>query len=235
MRTGSKISDLIQSFNQELLGILTNSMNVTKTAILVTFISTLWSGFAIADYYRWKDSSGGTQYGDQVPAEDANQGHIKVDPVSGQVVQEIPRARTPEEQRRFEEEQRIAKIEEKKKAEQEAYDRVLLATFNSAQEIIDVRDERISLIEQSIKMSRMRLRKQEIELVKLNESRNRFIDRDMEPPEWIDNTEMKVLARIAGIEEYISDKGLEKERLRRQFGEDLKRYQELSKRSLTSR
>lgn len=71
--------------------------------------------------------------------------------------------------------------------------------------------------------------------MKLNDSRNRFIDRDMEPPKWIDNNELKVLSRIAGIEEYISDKGLEKERLRKRFGEDLMRYKGLTKRSITSR
>ncbi len=194
----------------------------------------MWSGIVSAEYFRWKDKDGGSQYGDQVAAEDVNSGRIKVNE-SGRVVEKVAPARTPEEQKRYEEEQRIAKIEQQRKAEQDAYDRVLLATFNSAQEIIDVRDERIGLIDQSIKLSRSRLRKQEMELVKLNESRNRFIDRDMEPPQWIDDNEMKVLSRIEGIERYITDKGLEKERLRRKFGEDLERYKDLSKRSLTAR
>lgn len=235
MRTRSKIGDLIQSFNQEDLGILVLNMNVKTTVILFTLAAAIWSSVATAEYYRWKDSSGETQYGDHVPAEHSDQGHIKVDPISGQVVEEVPRARTPEEQRRFEEEQRIAKLEQQKKARQEAKDRVLLATFTSEEEIISVRDERISLIEQSIQLSRSRLAKQEKELVKLNASRNRFIDRDMEPPPWIERTELKVQARIAGIESYITDKGLEKEKLRRKFGEDLNRYRELTKRSLTSR
>jgi len=209
-------------------------MRVTKTAICLSIAAVMYSGIVSAEYYRWKDSAGGTQYGDHVPTEDTNSGRIKVND-SGQVVEKIAPARTPEEQKRYEEEQRQAKIEQEKKAKQEAYDRVLLATFNSVEEIINVRDERIGLIEQSIKLSRSRLRKQEMELVKLNESRNRFIDRDMEPPPWIENTELKVLSRIEGIEQYIMDKGLEKERLRRQFGEDLERYKELTKRSLSAR
>ncbi len=188
----------------------------------------------MAEYYRWTDEHGATQYGDHVPAEDSDQGRIKVDE-SGRVLEKVAPARTPEEQERFEKEQRQAEIEREKKAKQEAYDRVLLATFNSVQEIIDVRDERISLIEQSIELSRSRLRKQEKELVKLNESRGRFIDRDMQPPEWIENTEMKVLSRIEGIEQYIEDKHQEKARLRHQFSEDLKRYQELTERSVSAR
>ncbi len=194
----------------------------------------MWSGIVSAEYYRWKDKNGDTQYGDQVPVEEVETGRIRVNE-SGQVVEQVYPAKSPEEQKRFDEQQRVARIERERKEEQEAYDRVLLATFNSAQEIIDVRDERINLIDQSIKLSRGRLRKQEIELTKLNDTRNRFIDRDQDPPVWITNTELKVLGRIAGIEEYINDKSLEKERLRKRFSEDLKRYQELTKRSITSR
>ncbi len=148
-----------------------------------------------AEYFRWKDKNGNTQYGDQVPAEEVNSGRSLLDE-SGQVVEEVSPARSPEEQKRYEEQQRIAKMERQRREEQDAYDRVLLATFNSPEQILEVRDERINLIEQSINMSRERLRKQQQELAKLNESRNRFIERDMEPPEWIDTTELKVLSRI---------------------------------------
>jgi hypothetical protein len=194
----------------------------------------MWSGFVSAEYFRWKDKNGDTQYGDQVPAEEVDNGRILLDE-EGQVVEQISPARTIEEQKRYEEQQRTAKLERQRKEEQDAYDRVLLATFNSSKEIAEVRDERISLIDQSIKLSRERLRKQQKELVKLNDSRNRFIDKDIEPPKWIDNNELKVMSRIAGIEEYISDKSLEKERLRKRFGEDIIRYNELTKRSITSR
>lgn len=194
----------------------------------------MWGSVVSAEYYRWKDKNGDTQYGDQVPAEEVNSGRIRVNQ-GGQVVEEISPARTPEEQKRYDEQQRIAKIEQQRKEEQDAYDRVLLETFNSPEEISEVRNERISLIEQSIKLSRERLRKQQKELVKLNDSRTRFIERDMEPPQWIENNELKVLSRMAGIERYISDKGLEKERLRRRFAEDIARYKELTNHSVTSR
>jgi hypothetical protein len=209
-------------------------MRPDKTIVFMLISTIMWSGFASAEYFRWKDKNGNTQYGDQVPAEESDNGRIRVNE-GGQIVEQVSPAKTPEEQKRYDEQQRIAKIERLRKEEQDAYDRVLLATFNSPEEIIAVRDDRISLIEQSIKLSRERLRKQQKELVKLNDSRNRFIDRDMEPPKWIDNNELKVLSRIVGIEEYISDKGLEKEKLRNRFGADLTRYKELTKRSVTSR
>ena len=209
-------------------------MRPDKTIIFLMISAITWCGIASAEYFRWKDNKGNTQYGDQVPAAEVDNGRALVDE-DGQVVEQVSPARTPEEQKRFEEQQRIAKLERERKEEQDAYDRVLLATFNSPEEIIEVRDERINLIEQSINLSHERLRKQQKELEKLNDSRSRFIDRDLEPPEWIENNEIKVLSRIAGIEEYINDKSLEKERLRKRFGEDLIRYKELTNRSVTSR
>lgn len=209
-------------------------MQPFKTTIIILISTIMWSGIASAEYFRWKDKNGDTQYGDQVPVEDVDNGRSRLDE-EGQVVERISPAKTPEEQKQYEEQQRIAKKERLLKEEQEAYDRVLLATFNSQEEIIQVRDERISLIEQSIKLSRERIQKQQKELIKLNESRNRFIDKDMEPPVWIANNEDKVLNRIEGIEQYISDKRAEEEKLRKRFAEDLARYKELTKRSVTSR
>lgn len=157
MRTHRKISDLIQRIVRLAIVIFNIDMKVTKSAITVLVATLVWSGIGSAEYFRWKDKNGDTQYGDQVPAEDTSSGRIKVNE-SGRVVEKVAPALTPEEKRRYEEEQRIAKIEADRKAEQEAYDRVLLATFNSADEIVNVRDERIGLIEQSIKLSRSRLR-----------------------------------------------------------------------------
>jgi len=209
-------------------------MRLQKATLFMLISTFVWSGLASAEYYRWTDEDGETQYGDQVPAEDADSGRIRVNE-GGQVVEKVNPARTPEEQKRFDEKQRINKIERLRKEKQDAYDRRLLATFNSPEEILEVRDERISLIEQSIQLSRERLRKQQIELVKLNDSRSRFIERDMEPPKWIEENELKVLSRMTGIERYISEKGLEMDRLRKRFGEDIIRYKELTKRSVTSR
>jgi hypothetical protein len=209
-------------------------MRLHKTIILLLISTVVSSSFAYAKYYRWTDENGDTQYGDQVPADAADNGRVRVNE-SGQVVEQISPAKSSEEQIRDDEQQRISKIERQLKEKQDNYDRVLLTTFNSAEEILQVRDERISLVEQSISISRERLRKQQIELVKLNDSRTRFIDRDMEPPEWIENNENKVLSRMMGIERYISERGLELEKLRKRFGEDLNRYKELTKRSVTSR
>ena len=202
-------------------------MRIPHLTSVVFVLSMLYSGWLSAEYYRWEDKQGNPQYGDQVPAEDADAGRIKVR--NGQIIEQIEAAKTPEEIKRHQEEQRISKIRQRAKARQAAYDRVLLATFNSVKEIEQVRDERISLIEQSINVSRERLHKQEIELVKLNEDRNEFIDRDLEPPEWIRENEKKVLAQISAIEDYINSRDQEKADLRKKLNKDIERYRELSR------
>ena len=209
-------------------------MRFTHTIIALFLSITLWNGQVWAEYYRWVDKNGDTQYGDQVPVEDTQLGRELVNK-EGQVVEKVEPARSPEEQRKFEEVQRIANLQRQKVLDQEAYDRVLLATFNSVEEIENVRDERVSLIEQSINLSKSRLRKQEKELSKLNESRTRFIDRDMQPPEWISKNEAKVLTQIEAIEEYVRNRTLEKEKLKKQFNKDIARYKELTKLDLTAR
>ena len=203
-------------------------MRIPHLTSVVFILSVFYSGWLSAEYYRWVDKHGNLQHGDQVPAEDTDAGRVKMR--DGRIVEKVEPAKTPEEIKRYQEEQRISKIRQQAKAQQAAYDRVLLATFNSVKEIEQVRDERVSLIEQAISVSRGRLRKQEVELVKLNNSRNRFIDRDLKPPEWIRQNENKVLEQIAAIEEYILNRDLEKTALRKKFNKDIERYKELHQR-----
>ena len=110
-----------------------------------------------------------------------------------------------------------------------------MATFTSVEDMEHARDERVALIEQTIELSRGRLLKQQKELAKLNDSRQRFIEQDLNLPPWIDRNEKQVLDQIAGIEDYIRDRELEKEQLRQQFNQDIQRFTELTTRSITVR
>ncbi len=189
---------------------------------------------ANAEYYRWIDKNGEIHYGDHVPAEDTDHGRDKINS-GGRVVESVERAKTAEEIKLYQEQQRIAEIERQKAEEQAAYDRALMATFTSVEDMEQARDERISLIEQTIELSRSRLHKQQRELAKLNKSRQRFIEKDQNLPPWIKRNEKQVLDQIAGIEEYIRDRELEKEQLRQQFNLDIQRFTELTTRSITVR
>ena len=193
----------------------------------------LWGALAYAEFYRWVDEHGNVQYGDQVPATEVESGRELLNE-SGQIVEKVEPAKSPEELKKLEEQRRIAKIQKDLKEKQDIYDQALLATFNSVEEIEQVRNERINLIEQSIQVSRGRLEKQELELEKLSNVRGRFLKREQQPPEWIENNERKILTQITAIQNYIAERDLEKNKLSMQFDKDIQRYKELTHFEITS-
>ena len=209
-------------------------MHITRAQLLILLIAASLSMAVQAEYYRWIDKNGEIHYSDHVPAKDTEHGRDKLN-AGGRVVESVGRAKTAEELEIYQEQQRLAEIERQKAEEQAAYDRALMATFTSVEDMENARDERISLIEQTIELSRSRLHKQQKELVKLNESRDRFVEQNLNLPPWIERNEKKVLDQIAGIEDYIRDRELEKEQLRQQFNLDIQRFTELTSRSITVR
>lgn len=209
-------------------------MLINRSQVLVFLTVASISMSANAEYYRWIDKNGEIHYGDHVPAEETKQGREKLND-GGRVVESVDRAKTAEELKVYREQQRLAEIERQQAEEQAAYDRALMATFTSVEDMEHARDERVALIEQTIELSRGRLLKQQKELAKLNDSRQRFIEQDLNLPPWIDRNEKQVLDQIAGIEDYIRDRELEKEQLRQQFNQDIQRFTELTTRSITVR
>lgn len=205
-----------------------------RTNILVLLAAATVNMSVNAEYYRWIDKNGDIQYGDHVPAQDTKQGRDKLNS-GGRVVESVERAKTGEEIKVFEEQQRLAEIQQQQAANQAAYDRALIATFSNVEDMERARDERISLIEQSIELSRGRIRKQQSELVRLDESRQRFLAVGQDSPPAIDRSEKRVLELITGIEVYIRDREVEKEQLRQRFKGDIARYTELTTRSITVR
>ena len=207
-------------------------MNCTKSLAFLLAIS--FSATVGAEYYRWVDKNGKVQYGDHVPAEETQHGRDKIN-AGGRVVESVERAKTAEEIKVAEEQQRLAVIKRRQEEEQAAYDRALVATFTSVEDMEHARDERVALIEQTIQLSRSRLHKQQKELAKLGGTRKIFTKRNNEAPEWLDRNEKQVLDQIANIEDYIRDRELEKEELREQFDRDIKRFSELTTRAITVR
>ncbi len=209
-------------------------MRITFTTCLILWLVGTFCTTATAEYYRWVDKDGEIHYGDKVPVTDTKQGREKIND-SGRVVETIERAKTAEEIKIAEEQQKIAELERRKSEEQAAYDRALLATFTSVEDMEHARDERVALIEQTIQLSRTRLHKQQKELARLDESRKRFLSQDLKIPPWLERNEKQVLDQIAGIVDYIRERELEKEELHSQFNQDIKRYSELTDRAITVR
>ena len=182
---------------------------------------------AYAELYRWVDEHGQVQYSDQIPAQDAKSDK-QVISETGRVVKTLEGQKTPEE---IEEERRLKAIAEKREREERrkrAHDLALLATFSSVEDMHKARDERVSLVEQSITLSENRLLKKQAELDRLEKVKQGFIDREQSVPGWTVKNSAKLESQMDTIQRYIETKLVEKQQIKQKFDADIARYLELT-------
>lgn len=189
---------------------------------------------SVAEVYKWVDETGEVQFSDHIPAEDVKLGHDILNK-DGIVVDSVDSEKTPEELRIIREQEELAEMRRREAEKQAARDKALLKSFTSIEELVNAHDERMGLIDQSIIVSKGRIRKQQVELTKLKQRRQGFIDRDMEIPDWLDENEFLVLEKTAIIEAYIRDREEEKIELEQEFQKDYSRYKEITQRSFSAR
>ncbi|MEM8844367.1 MAG: DUF4124 domain-containing protein [Pseudomonadota bacterium] len=191
-------------------------------------------GVSKADVYKWVDENGDVQFSDRIPAEESKRGHDVLNE-QGIVVESVDSEKTPEEIRQAAEQARLAEIKRQEAEKQAAHDKALLKSFTSIDELVNAHEERMGLINQSIFVSKDRIYKQQLELTKLKQRRQGFLDRGMEAPSWLDENEFLVLEKIAIMEEYIRGREEEKKTLTAAFQKDYDRYKEISQRAFSSR
>lgn len=189
---------------------------------------------AQAELYKWVDENGEVQFSDRIPAKDSQRGHDVLNK-QGIVIDTVDSPKTPEELIKIREQERLAEIKRREAEKQAARDKALLKSFTSIEELVNAHEERMGLIDQSILVSKGRIRKHQIELTKLKQRRQGFIDRDMETPDWVDENEFLVLEKIAIMEGYIREREEEKQELQQEFEKDYNRYKEITQRSFSAR
>lgn len=85
--------------------------------------------------YRWVDEQGRVHYGDSIPPQYANQGHVELNG-QGRVTKRVGRAPSSAEARQQRERQTAREeAEEHEARERQRHDNALLATFSDAREI----------------------------------------------------------------------------------------------------
>lgn len=199
---------------------------IKKIALIIHCLA--WAHAGSAELFRWVDEDGKVHYSDQVPAKDIDKGREVLNQ-GGRVIDKVEPARTPEEIAIYEEQQRIEKIRKEREAKQYARDRALLATFTTVKDLEKARDERIALVDQTIKIAYGRLIKHQNELIKLDKTRNNFKENEAEVPEWVVENSSQLSSQINIIEEYILGRELEKNKIKTKFDQDITRFKELTK------
>ncbi len=179
-----------------------------------------------AQLYKWVDEQGRVHYSDTVPPAAASQ-QRELKSSSGQTVRTI---KPPPTRQQLETEQRayeMARKAERQRHAQEKYDKTLLLTFSSAQEIKAARDERLRAITAQIQLIQERLDKLESRL-QTQRRKAVHIERTGE------HDPTPVYAKLVELQRHIDEnnafierKRQERERTRQEFARDLARYREL--------
>lgn len=201
-----------------------------KTAWVLVFILLSCAGIAGADtpnsrkLYKWVDSQGVTHYGDHIPPEyAADEQHI----INSQGVEiEHRDAQKSAEQ--------IAAEEQKRLAAQDAEnrDRNLLNTYVSVQEIERLRDQRLTLLADQVKVTSQFLEILNGRLRKLQKSSLVFKPYSDDPhaqpmPDQVAEDLVRMGNDIRTQEQNLREKNAEEATMRAQFESDISRFKEL--------
>ncbi len=174
--------------------------------------------------YKWVDSQGQVHYGDSIPSEYASQ---EKDVVNGQGVtiehQDAPKS--PEQ---------VAAEEQKRAAAEELRhrDQNLLSTYGSLQEIERLRDQRLSLLSDQMKVTNQFLEILNGRLAKLEKSSLRYKPYSDDPkaqpmPDQVAEDLVRMDNDIRTQEQNLREKQKEETTMRAQFDADITRFKEL--------
>jgi hypothetical protein len=174
--------------------------------------------------YKWVDNQGQVHYGDHVPDEYANQ-ERHVFNKQGVEVEKVEAQKTPEQMAA--EEQKVRAAEESRHR-----DHNLVSTYASVEEIERLRDQRLGLLADQIKVATQFLEILHGRLEKLRGDAMHYKPYSDSPTAMkLPDTIAEDLARVGGDirtqEENLRHKRSEDAELRTQFSSDIARYREL--------
>lgn len=181
--------------------------------------------------YRWVDNKGEVHYGDRVPPEYAdrdrsvlNKEGVRVGFEQGEVT----------EQERAEIAHRDAEAEalRSSKAEVARRDRMLLQTYLSVADIVDLRNRRVELLESQIKVTELYLTNLRKRLVVLQDEASNYKPYTIKAnaPQIPENLALDLSRTAASInlyEQTLSHTRTDQQTVREAFDNDIRRFKEL--------
>jgi hypothetical protein len=174
--------------------------------------------------YKWVDAQGITHYGDHIPPEYAAQEQHVMN-AQGVEINRLEAQKTPEQ---------LAVDDQKKIDAQQSqnHDRNLLSTYASVQEIERLRDQRVTLVSDQIKVTSQFLEVLNGKLKKLRAGSMNYKPYSADPkaqamPDQLAEDLVRVGNDIRTQEENLREKRNEETGMRKQFESDIDRFKEL--------
>ncbi len=198
------------------------------SALIIVF---MLSGLAISGSVQarikcWTNNEGVKECGNKIPPEFAQKSHQEIGK-GGIVREETERAKTNEE---LAEAKRLAKIEteeKQKEEEQKKLDKILLGTFDSVSDIERARDERVSALESTIKLTEQRSHKIQLDLTKRIQSAATQERGGKSPPEALLKDIESLKRQMKNNDAFIEGKRAEQEEIKQAHAKDIERFKKL--------
>lgn len=177
--------------------------------------------------YRWVDDNGETHYGDSVPTEFKDYGYVRLGP-DGTVRERVEPALSPEEiieQRKRRAAQASEEAEQRRRATE---DRMLLATYRSAEELRLERDSRLAGIrnEQSALKASLDLYENRYEKLASRAARESREGKGIS--RGLQNEISDARSRLRQLRADLEDANQRELTTRQRFDQRIKRYRELT-------
>ena len=194
--------------------------------ILISFTGLGLSGTAQAKFKCWTNNEGVKECGNAVPPEYAQKGHQEMSS-SGMVKEETERAKTNEE---LAEQKRLEQIQAEKDklaAEQKKKDQILLQTFSSVEDIERARDERLTQLDASIKLTQARSEKIQDDLDKRIKKAATAERAGKTPSEALLKDIESLKRQIKNNDNFIEGKRAEQEVIKKDHAKDIAHFKKL--------
>lgn len=198
-----------------------------NTFIIILSLSGLTlSGTVQARMKCWTNNEDVRECGDAVPPEYAQKSHQELNS-SGVIKEETARAKTDEE---LDEQRRLDKIQAEKDklaAEQKKKDDILLQTFSSVEDIERARDERLTAIDASIKLTKARNEKIQDDLDKRIQNAAAAERNGKTPSESLLDAIESLKRQLKNNDAFIEGKRAEQEEIKEAHAKDIAHFKKL--------
>lgn len=179
----------------------------------------------------WTDDAGRKACGDSLPPQYADKTRAIIDS-AGRTVRVVPGALTPEQREAMEAKAREDAVAQRAADQQSAYDRALLATYSTPQELAALRDDRLASLDTSIELSEASARRDAVSVAELRARLPAADSKEKAPT--------RLLKQVAEFEKSLAETqrslGLmrkNRDALCNNFSRDIRRFQELKNGAVT--
>ena len=203
---------------------------LNSNALFIGLILLCVSLSSQAEVYQWTDSSGEIHYSDNVPPENSALGHKKLNHY-GQTVESVDAQKTPEQIRREQELAAIAAEKERQRQLQSSKDRALIVTFSDVSQLDKLRDERIRLLDATIRITRNKIRKIEAQLEEAENRQIQYLAKGATPPKQLGVNIAEYEKQLVNYYNQIALNNQRKTKIINKFAADRTRFLELQARN----